>query len=100
MEENKEFREDIKDMTEEELSELQKAIRYEKQKKYSKKGIQFCGYIDEKYKDILPLVMDYLMDTGVITKKTMYNFSSMAVREVINTVIVEIRKGGKTKSMP
>ena len=92
MDESRNIKDDVRGMTEKELTELQHAVRLEKQRKYKKKGIQFCGYIDEEYKEFVPMVMNYLKDTGFITKKTMYNLSSMAIRQVIDTVRNEIRR--------
>ena len=92
MDESRNIKEDVRGMSEKELTELQHAVRLEKQRKYTKKGIQFCGYLDEGYKEVIPLVMDYLMYKKYISKKTMYNLSSMAMRQVIDTVLEEMRK--------
>jgi len=100
MDESRNIKEDVREMSEKELTELQHAVRLEKQRKYKKKGAQFCGYIDEEYKEFVPIVMDYLMDKGFITKKTMYNLSSMAIRQVIDTVRMEIRKDNQKPRTP
>ena len=100
MNESKNIKENIGEMTEKELSDLQYAIRLEKQRKYRKKGLQFCGYIDEQYKESIPFVMNHLKDIGYITKKTMYNLSSMAVRQVIDTVLKDLRKDKQKPRTP
>jgi hypothetical protein len=92
MDENRNIKDDVRGMTEKELTDLQHAVRSEKQRKYKKKGIQFCGYIPQEYKEVIPLVMDYLMDKNYISKKTMYNLASMAIRQVIDTVLEDMRR--------
>ena len=92
MDESRNIKEDVRGMSEKELTDLQHAVRLEKQRKYKKKGIQFCGYITQEYKEVIPLVMDYLMDKNYISKKTMYNLASMAIRQVIDTVLEDMRR--------
>jgi len=100
MDESRNIKDDVRGMSEKELTALQHAVRLEKQRKYKKKGIQFCGYIAQEYEEVIPLVMDYLLDKHYISKKTMYNLSSMAIRQVIDTVLEEMRRDKQKPSTP
>ena len=100
MDEGRNIKDDVRGMSEKELTALQHAVRLEKQRKYKKTGIQFCGYIDKEYKEVIPLVMDYLMYKKYISKKTMYNLASMAIRQVIDAVLEEMRKDKQKPRTP
>lgn len=82
-------------MSVDELTRLQYMIRQEKQRKHVTQGIRFSGYIPEVYRDIIPIVLDYLSENGLIKKRSIYNLATMSVALVIDDVINKIKESGK-----
>jgi len=78
------FRDEIKGLTKEELTEIQRAIRLEKQAKYEKKGLNLYGYISEEEKKYSPIVMEWLL--GKEANKTVYGVTSTSVKLVVEVV--------------
>jgi hypothetical protein len=58
-------------------------------------GIRFSGYIPEVYRDIVPIVLDYLAENGLIKKRSIYNLATMSVLLVVEDVIEKIKESGK-----
>ena len=82
-------------MNVDELTRLQYMIRQEKQRKHVTQGIRFSGYIPEVYRDIIPIVLEYLAENGMIKKRSVYNLATMSVLLVIEDVIEKIKEKGK-----
>ena len=80
------FRAEIKGLSKEQLTEIQRALRLEKQLKYKKKGLNLYGYISEEQKKFVPLVMEYLQNKELIKNKTIYNMTTVAVKLLIHQV--------------
>jgi hypothetical protein len=85
----------IQEMSVDELTRLQYMIRQEKQRKHVTQGIRFSGYIPEVYRDIVPIVLDYLADNELIKKRSIYNLATMSIMLVIEDVIEKIKEKGK-----
>jgi len=85
----------IQEMSVDELTRLQYLIRQEKQRKHITQGIRFSGYIPEVYRDIVPIVLDYLADNELIKKRSIYNLATMSIMLVIEDVIEKIKEKGK-----
>ena len=85
----------IQEMSVDELTRLQYLIRQEKQRKHVTQGIRFSGYIPEVYRDIVPIVLDYLAENEMIKKRSIYNLATMSVLLVIEDVIEKIKEKGK-----
>ena len=85
----------IQEMSVDELTRLQYMIRQEKQRKHVTQGIRFSGYIPEVYRDIVPIVLDYLKENGLIKKRSIYNLATMSIMLVIEDVIEKIKESGK-----
>jgi hypothetical protein len=85
----------IQEMSVDELTRLQYMIRQEKQRKHVTQGIRFSGYIPEVYRDIVPIVLDYLAENGLIKKRSIYNLATMSIMLVIEDVIEKIKEKGK-----
>lgn len=94
------FRAEIKGLTKEQLTDIQRAIRLEKMAKYTKKGLKLHGYLSESEKQHIPLVLDWLKDAGWIENKTIYNLTTVAVKVLIQTVHENIRKSGQKPRTP
>ena len=82
-------------MSVDELTRLQYLIRQEKQRKHVTQGIRFSGYIPEVYRDIVPLVLEYLKENGMIKKRSIYNLATMSVLLVIDDVVAKIKENSK-----
>lgn len=78
------FRDKIKGLTKEQLTELQRELRLEKQAKYEKKGLDLYGYISEEEKEYIPIVMEWLL--GKEANKTVYGVTSKSVKLVVDVV--------------
>ena len=89
------FRAEIKGLSKEQLTEIQRALRLEKQLKYKKKGLNVYGYISEEQKKFVPLVMDYLQKEEMIKNKTIYNMTTVAVKLLIKSVRDNISESGQ-----
>ena len=85
----------IQEMSVDELTRLQYLIRQEKQRKHITQGIRFSGYIPEVYRDIVPIVLDYLKENELIKKRSIYNLATMSIMLVIEDVIEKIKERGK-----
>jgi hypothetical protein len=85
----------IQEMSVDELTRLQYMIRQEKQRKHVTQGIRFSGYIPEVYRDIVPIVLEYLADNKLIKKRSIYNLATMSIMLVIEDVIEKIKEKGK-----
>lgn len=95
MSEDQQIASSIREMSVDELTRLQYMIRQEKQRKHVTQGIRFSGYIPEVYKDIVPIVLDYLSENGLIKKRSIYNLATMSIMLVIEDVIEKIKESGK-----
>ena len=85
----------IQEMSVDELTRLQYLIRQEKQRKHITQGIRFSGYIPEVYRDIVPIVLEYLAENDLIKKRSIYNLATMSIMLVIEDVIEKIKEKGK-----
>jgi len=85
----------IQEMSVDELTRLQYMIRQEKQRKHVTQGIRFSGYIPEVYRDIVPIVLEYLKENGMIKKRSIYNLATMSIMLVIEDVIEKIKENSK-----
>ena len=85
----------IREMSVDELTRLQYLIRQEKQRKHVTQGIRFSGYIPEVYRDIVPIVLEYLKENGMIKKRSIYNLATMSVLLVIDDVVAKIKENSK-----
>lgn len=94
------FRAEIKGLSKEQLTEIQRALRLEKQLKYKKKGLNLYGYISEEQKKFVPLVMDYLQREEMIKNKTIYNMTTVAVKLLIKSVRDNISESGQHPRRP
>lgn len=94
------FRAEIKGLSKEQLTEIQRALRLEKQLKYKKKGLNLYGYISEEHKKFVPLVMDYLQREKMIKNKTIYNMTTVAVKLLIKSVRDNISESGQHPRTP
>ena len=94
------FRAEIKGLSKEQLTEIQRALRLEKQLKYKKKGLNLYGYISEEQKKFVPLVMDYLQREEMIKNKTIYNMTTVAVKLLIKSVRDNISESGQHPRTP
>ena len=95
MSEGQQIASTIQEMSVDELTRLQYLIRQEKQRKHVTQGMRFSGYIPEVYRDIVPIVLDYLKENGLIKKRSIYNLATMSVALVIDDVINKIKESGK-----
>jgi hypothetical protein len=95
MSEGQQIASSIKEMSVDELTRLQYMIRQEKQRKHVTQGIRFSGYIPEVYRDIVPIVLDYLAENKLIKKRSIYNLATMSIMLVIEDVIEKIKEKGK-----
>jgi len=85
----------LREMSVEDLTDLQRRIRLEKQRKHISQGIRFTGYIPEGYRDIIPIILDYLKENDIIKKRSIYNLATMSIRLVIDDVIDKIKEKGE-----
>ena len=95
MSEDRQIASGIQEMSVDELTRLQYLIRQEKQRKHVTQGIRFSGYIPEVYRDIIPIVLEYLKENGMIKKRSIYNLATMSVLLVIEDVVEKIKESGK-----
>jgi len=89
--ETDELKKTLSEMTVEELSAIQTEIRYAKRKKRGVGGKIIHGYVGEKYKNAIPIVIDYLYDQKILERKTTYNLVRLSVEMVIEDVLQKIK---------
>ena len=78
------IREEIKGVSKEQLTELQKVIRLEKQAQYEKKGRDLYGYVSEEEEAYIPLLMQWVLNEN--ENKTIYGLTTKSVKLLIEVV--------------
>jgi hypothetical protein len=90
------LRESTKEATPEEIDRIRATLYNAKR---AAKGLRFHGYIPNEFLPYKKLVLDYLVDNGLIKKPSMYALASFATRSLFISVLKQIKKAQETPNI-
>ena len=82
----------FEEMTPDELTEVFREVKkLRRDQPYKLPGIRIAGYIPPDWADHLETSVDYAWRKGMIKHKTVFSFTTWCVKQVISSIMVEIR---------
>lgn len=83
----------FEEMTPDELNEVFREVKkLRRDQPYRLPGIRIAGYMPPDWADHLEVAVDYAWRKGMIKHKTAFSFTTWCVKQVISSILVEIRR--------
>jgi hypothetical protein len=83
----------FEEMTPDELNEVFREVKkLRRDQPYKLPGIRIAGYIPPDWAEHLDMAVDYAWQKGMIKHKTVFSFTTWCVKQVISSILLEIRR--------